>query len=50
MMRKHSKEYLENLTPYKCYEILVEGNQRFMSNLQTNHDYLEMINGTRDGQ
>jgi carbonic anhydrase len=49
-MRKHSKEYLENLTPYKCYEILVEGNQRFMSNLQTNHDYLEMINETRDGQ
>jgi len=49
-MRKHSKEYLENLTPYKCYQILVEGNQRFMSNLQTNHDYLEMINETRDGQ
>ena len=49
-MRKHSKEYLENLTPYKCYEILVEGNQRFMKNLNTNHDYLEMINETRDGQ
>lgn len=50
MMRKHSKEYLENLTPYKCYEILVEGNQRFVSNLNTNHDHLEMINETRDGQ
>lgn len=49
-MRKHSKEYLENLTPYKCYEILVEGNQRFVSNLNTNHDHLEMINETRDGQ
>jgi carbonic anhydrase len=49
-MRKHSKEYLENLTPYKCYEILVEGNQRFVSNLNTNHDHLDMINETRDGQ
>jgi carbonic anhydrase len=49
-MRKHSKEYLENLTPYKCYEILVEGNQRFMNNLNKNHDHLEMINETRDGQ
>lgn len=49
-MRKHSKEYLENLTPYKCYEILEEGNQRFVNNLNTNHDHLEMINETRDGQ
>ena len=49
-MRKHSKEYLENLTPYKCYEILVEGNQRFVSNLNRNHDHLEMINETREGQ
>ena len=46
-MRKHSKEYLENLTPYKCYEILVEGNQRFINNLNTNHDHLEMINETQ---
>lgn len=49
-MRKHSKEYLENLTPYKCYEILVEGNQRFVSSLNRNHDHLEMINETREGQ
>ena len=49
-MRKHSKEYLQNLTPYKCFEILVEGNQRFVNNLNTNHDHLEMINETRDGQ
>ncbi|MBL7709605.1 MAG: carbonic anhydrase [Chitinophagaceae bacterium] len=49
-MRKHSKEYLENLTPYKCYEILVEGNQRFVNNLNSDHDHLEMINETREGQ
>ncbi|MDZ4793702.1 MAG: carbonic anhydrase [Bacteroidota bacterium] len=49
-MRKHSKEFLQNLTPYKCFEILVEGNQRFVNNLNKNHDHLEMINETRDGQ
>ena len=49
-MRKHSKEFLENLTPYKGYEILVEGNKRFINNLKTDHDHLEMINETREGQ
>lgn len=49
-MRKHSKEFLENLTPYQGYEILVEGNQRFVANLNSDHDHLEMINETREGQ
>ena len=49
-MRKHSKEFLQNLTPSKGYEILVEGNQRFINNLNTDHDHLEMINETREGQ
>jgi carbonic anhydrase len=49
-MRKHSKEYLQNLTPYKGYEILVEGNERFVNNLHENHDHLDMINETREGQ
>ncbi|MGB5029981.1 MAG: carbonic anhydrase, partial [Chitinophagaceae bacterium] len=49
-MRKHSKEYLQNLTPYKCYEILVEGNDRFVNNLSSDHDHLEMVNETREGQ
>jgi carbonic anhydrase len=49
-MRKHSREYLENLTPYKGYEILVEGNKRFINNLKADHDHLEMINETREGQ
>ncbi len=39
-----------NLTPYQGYEILVQGNQRFVANLQTDHNHLEMINETRDGQ
>jgi carbonic anhydrase len=50
MMRKHSKEYLENLTPHQGYELLVEGNKRFVDNLSVNHDHLDMINETREGQ
>ncbi len=49
-MRKHSKEYLQNLTPYQGYELLVEGNKRFVGNLNSDHDHLEMINETREGQ
>src|SRR5687768_537800 len=49
-MRKHSKEFLENLTPYQGYELLVEGNKRFINNLSSDHDHLEMINETREGQ
>jgi carbonic anhydrase len=49
-MRKHSKEFLQNLTPCQGYELLVEGNKRFISNLRTDHDHLQMINETREGQ
>lgn len=49
-MRKHSKEYLENLTPSQAYDLLVEGNKRFINNLNRDHDHLEMINETREGQ
>jgi|SRR5436190_2274308 len=49
-MKKHSKEYLQNLTPFRGYELLVEGNKRFMGNLNSDHDHLEMINETREGQ
>lgn len=49
-MRKHSKEFLQNLTPYQGYELLREGNQRFINNLKYDHDHLEMINETREGQ
>lgn len=49
-MRKHSKEFLQNLTPYQGYELLIDGNKRFVNNLKTDHDHLEMINETREGQ
>ncbi len=49
-MIKHSKEYLRTLTPYQGYELLREGNKRFINNLNTDHDHLELINQTREGQ
>lgn len=49
-MRKHSKEFLDNLTPYQAYELLQEGNKRFINNLSRDHDHLEFINLTREGQ
>lgn len=50
MMKKHSKEFLEQLTPEQGFNLLVEGNQRFINSLNKDHDHLEMINETRDGQ
>lgn len=49
-MRKHSREFLENLTPEQGFELLAEGNQRFINNLNKDHDHLELINQTREGQ
>ena len=49
-MIKHSKEYLQTLTPYQGYELLREGNKRFINNLKAHHDHLELINQTREGQ
>ena len=49
-MKKHSPEYLHSLTPYQGYELLVEGNKRFVNNLNNDHQHLEMINETREGQ
>jgi carbonic anhydrase len=41
---------LQNLSPAQGFELLVEGNKRFISNLHRDHDHLEMINETREGQ
>ena len=49
-MNKHSAEYLQNLTPQQGYELLVEGNKRFVGNLNASHDHLETVNVTRAGQ
>jgi carbonic anhydrase len=49
-MKKHSKEYLQTLTPYQGFQLLREGNRRFINNLKQDHDHHEMLNETREGQ
>lgn len=49
-MRTLTKELQKNLTPHKAYEILVEGNRRFVSNLRYNRNLLGQVNETSDGQ
>ncbi|MGL5892188.1 MAG: carbonic anhydrase family protein [Bacteroidia bacterium] len=49
-MRTHSKEFLEKLTPADALTILKEGNARFVANLGRDHDHLQMVNETREGQ
>lgn len=49
-MRTLNKEAQDNLTPRKAYEILVEGNKRFVSNLRYNRNLLQQVNETSEGQ
>lgn len=49
-MRTHTKEFQESLTPRKAYEVLKDGNQRFMSNLKINRNLLQQMNDTAGGQ
>lgn len=49
-MKKHSKEYLQNISPYETYELLVKGNKRFINNLKTDHDHLALVNQTSADQ
>lgn len=37
-------------TPENALELLREGNYRFVNNLKSNHDLLQQVNRTRDGQ
>lgn len=49
-MKTHSKEFFENLTPVDAYEVLKEGNRRFVNNLKINRNLLQQMNETADGQ
>ena len=49
-MHTHTKEFQQNLTPEKAYEILVEGNKRFVNNLKINRNLLQQLNDTANGQ
>lgn len=49
-MRTHNKETQSQLTPRLALEILQEGNDRFIKNLQANRDLLQQANETKEGQ
>lgn len=49
-MKAHTKETQASITPAKALDILKEGNQRFIKNLQENRDLLKQANETREGQ
>lgn len=49
-MKTLNKELQASITPRKALEILKQGNNRFVSNLQAHRDLLEQVNDTRDGQ
>lgn len=49
-MRTHNKETQLNLTPEMAFDILKNGNERFVSNLRYNRNLLQQVNDTSNGQ
>jgi carbonic anhydrase len=45
-MRTHTKEFQASLTPQQAFQILKEGNRRFVSNLRLHRNLLEQVNET----
>lgn len=49
-MKYHTAETQATMTPAKALQFLKEGNQRFVNNLNANHDLLKQVNTYKDGQ
>ncbi len=49
-MRTHTKEFQQNLTPSDAFEVLKDGNKRFIGNLKLNRDLLQQMDETANGQ
>lgn len=49
-MRTQTLDIQTQLTPEKAFEILVDGNRRFVNNLRANRNFLQQVNETSDGQ
>ncbi|MBP7776433.1 MAG: carbonic anhydrase [Acidobacteria bacterium] len=49
-MRTQTQDIQTKLTPEKAFEILVDGNRRFVNNLRANRNFLQQVNETSDGQ
>lgn len=49
-MRTLTKDLQTSLTPRRAFDILVEGNRRFVNNLRVNRNLLQQVNETSEGQ
>ena len=49
-MKTLTKEMQEKITPDIAFDLLVEGNKRFINNLKANRNLLQQANETSDGQ
>ena len=50
IMKAHTKETQEKMTPQKALDTLKEGNQRFQNNIKTNRNLTEQVSDTSSGQ
>ena len=49
-MKTHTKEFLETLTPQLAFEVLKDGNKRFINNLKLNRNLLQQLDEVQRGQ
>ena len=49
-MKTHTREFQQHLTPQLAFEVLKEGNDRFVNNLKVNRNLLQLLNETSEGQ
>jgi carbonic anhydrase len=49
-MRTQTRDIQNSLTPERAFQILKDGNLRFVSNLRYNRNLLQQVNETSDGQ
>lgn len=50
IMKAHTLETQNTITPEKALDFLKQGNERFVGNLKINRNLLEQVNDTREGQ
>lgn len=49
-MKTYTKEFQRNLTPETALTLLIEGNERFVKNLKTQRNHLDLVEETSSGQ
>jgi carbonic anhydrase len=49
-MRTHTREFQRSLTPMQAFQLLKDGNHRFVSNLRLNRNLLQQVNETSEEQ